>query len=63
VIIAEPGARLFFAGPRVIEQNLKIKIPPGLLSAEFHLEHGMVDMVVHRREMQPTLVRLLRLLG
>ena len=63
VIIAEPGARLFFAGPRVIEQNLKIKIPPGLLSAEFHLEHGMVDLVVHRRDLQPTLVRLLRLLA
>lgn len=63
VIIAEPGARLYFAGPRVIEQNLKIKVPPDLLSSEFHLQHGMVDLVVHRRDLPATLTRLLRLLS
>jgi len=63
IIIAEPGARLYFAGPRVIEQNLKIKVPPDLLSSEFHLQHGMVDMVVHRRDLSATLSRLLRLLS
>ena len=63
ILIAEPGVRLYFAGPRVIEQNLKIKIPPDLLSSEFHLQHGMVDMVVHRRDMPATLTRLLRLLS
>jgi acetyl-CoA carboxylase carboxyl transferase subunit beta len=62
VIIAEPGVRLYFAGPRVIEQNLKIKVPPDLLSSEFHLQHGMVDLVTHRRDVAATLTRLLRLM-
>jgi len=55
IIIAEPGALIGFAGPRVIEQNLRIKLPPGTHTAEFQLEHGMIDMVVNRRELRDTL--------
>jgi acetyl-CoA carboxylase carboxyl transferase subunit beta len=61
VIIAEQGALVGFAGPRVIEQITKQKLPPGAQRASFLLEHGMVDMVLHRRELRPTLARLLRL--
>jgi len=60
IMIAEQGALVGFAGPRVIEQNLKVKLPPGTHTAEFQLRHGMLDLVLHRREVQPTLVRLLR---
>jgi len=59
IMIAEQGALVGFAGPRVIEQSLKIKLPPGTHTAEFQLHHGMLDMVLHRRELQPTIVRLL----
>jgi acetyl-CoA carboxylase carboxyl transferase subunit beta len=62
VIIAEPGAFIGFAGPRVIEQTIKQKLPPGTASAETMLEHGMVDMVCTRAELRPTIARLLRLL-
>jgi acetyl-CoA carboxylase carboxyl transferase subunit beta len=62
VILAEQGALVGFAGPRVIEQAFKIKLPPGSHTAEFQLQHGMVDAVVNRRELRPLLVRLLRLL-
>jgi acetyl-CoA carboxylase carboxyl transferase subunit beta len=61
VILAEPGALIGFAGPRVIEQITKQKLPPGAQSAEFLLEHGMVDRVVHRAELRALLGRLLRL--
>ncbi|MGE3268624.1 MAG: acetyl-CoA carboxylase carboxyltransferase subunit beta, partial [Chloroflexota bacterium] len=61
VMIAEPGALVGFAGPRVIEQITKQKLPPGTQRAEFQLEHGMIDKVVHRRDLRPTLSRLLRL--
>jgi acetyl-CoA carboxylase carboxyl transferase subunit beta len=61
VIIAEEGALVGFAGPRVIEQITKQKLPPDAQRAAFLLEHGMVDIVVQRRELRPTLVRLLRL--
>jgi acetyl-CoA carboxylase carboxyl transferase subunit beta len=60
VLIAEPGALIGFAGPRVIEQITKQKLPPDAQRAEFLLHHGMVDMVVPRRELRPTLGRLLR---
>ncbi|MDR3494002.1 MAG: acetyl-CoA carboxylase, carboxyltransferase subunit beta [Ancalomicrobiaceae bacterium] len=60
--IAEPGALIGFAGPRVIEQTIREKLPPGFQRAEYLLEHGMVDMVVHRHEMRATLSRLCRLL-
>jgi acetyl-CoA carboxylase carboxyl transferase subunit beta len=61
VMLAEPGALVGFAGPRVIEQITKQKLPPGTQRAEFQLEHGMIDKVVHRRDLRPTLSRLLRL--
>ena len=61
VIIAEPGAMVGFAGARLIEQITKQKLPPGFQTAEFVLEHGMIDMVVHRRDLKATIGRLLRL--
>ncbi|MFG2192090.1 acetyl-CoA carboxylase, carboxyltransferase subunit beta [Streptomyces sp. NPDC048639] len=61
VIIAEPGARLGFAGPRVIEQTTGERLPEGFQTAEFLLEHGMVDDVVPRSALRPTLGRLLGL--
>jgi acetyl-CoA carboxylase carboxyl transferase subunit beta len=60
--VAEPGALIGFAGPRVIEQTIRQKLPAGFQRSEFLLEHGMLDMVVDRRELKPTLVRSLRLL-
>ncbi|UOM33402.1 acetyl-CoA carboxylase, carboxyltransferase subunit beta [Acuticoccus sp. I52.16.1] len=62
VHIAEPGALIGFAGPRVIEQTIREKLPEGFQRAEYLLDHGMVDMVVHRHEMKATLGRLLRVL-
>ena len=59
VILAEPKALIGFAGPRVIEQTIRQKLPKGFQRSEFLLEHGMVDMVVDRREMKETIVRLL----
>ncbi|MGP4000592.1 acetyl-CoA carboxylase, carboxyltransferase subunit beta [Streptomyces sp. 8N706] len=61
VIIAEPGARLGFAGPRVIEQTTGQRLPEGFQTAEFLLEHGMVDNVVPRSALRATLGRLLAL--
>ena len=57
--IAEPGALIGFAGPRVIEQTIRQKLPPGFQRSEFLLEHGMLDAVVHRRELKPFLSRAL----
>ena len=62
VQIAEPGALIGFAGARVIEQTIREKLPEGFQRAEYLLDHGMVDMVVHRHELRPTLARLCRLL-
>jgi acetyl-CoA carboxylase carboxyl transferase subunit beta len=59
VIIAEPKALIGFAGPRVIEQTIRQKLPKGFQRSEFLLEHGMVDMVVDRREMRENIIRLL----
>ncbi len=59
VNVAEPGALIGFAGPRVIEQTIKSELPKGFQRSEFLLEHGMVDVVVHRSEMKETLIRLL----
>ena len=61
VIIAEPGVNIGFAGRRVIEQAIRQKLPAHFQTAEFMLEHGMIDMVVARGELRPTLARLLRL--
>jgi acetyl-CoA carboxylase carboxyl transferase subunit beta len=62
VHLAEPGALIGFAGPRVIEQTIREKLPDGFQKAEYLKEHGMVDMVVHRRDLRATLARLCRLL-
>lgn len=59
VILAEPKALIGFAGPRVIEQTIRQKLPKGFQRSEFLLEHGMVDMVVDRREMRDTIIRTL----
>lgn len=59
VIIAEPGARIGFAGPRVIEQTVRETLPDGFQSSEFLLDHGALDMIVDRREMRDTLATLL----
>jgi acetyl-CoA carboxylase carboxyl transferase subunit beta len=58
--VAEPGALIGFAGPRVIEQTIRQKLPEGFQRSEFLVEHGMVDMVVDRRELKAVLVRALR---
>ncbi len=62
VHLAEPGALIGFAGPRVIEQTIREKLPEGFQRAEYLLEHGMVDMVVHRHDMRSTLSRLCHIL-
>ena len=62
VVIAEPGALIGFAGPRVIEQTVRQKLPEGFQRAEFLLEKGAVDMIVDRREMRDKLVRVLTML-
>jgi len=59
-ILAEPGAVIGFAGPRVIKQTLGQDLPAGFQTAEFLLEHGMVDSVVHRRDLKQTVGQLLR---
>ena len=63
VIMAEPKALIGFAGPRVIEQTIRQKLPKGFQRSEFLLEHGMIDLVVDRRELKGTIVRLLRFMG
>lgn len=62
IAIAEPGAIIGFAGQRVIEETIRETLPAGFQRAEYLLEHGMVDMVVHRRDLRDTIVRLLKLL-
>jgi acetyl-CoA carboxylase carboxyl transferase subunit beta len=61
--IAEPKALIGFAGPRVIEQTIRQKLPEGFQRSEFLLEHGMLDLIVDRREMKATLARALRFMG
>lgn len=60
--IAEPGALISFAGPRVIEQTIRQKLPKGFQRAEFLLDHGMVDMVVSRKELKKTIAQLIGLM-
>ena len=60
IIIAEPDALIGFAGPRVIEQTVREKLPEGFQKSEFLLEHGMIDKVVHRNELRSTLIRLIK---
>ena len=61
--IAEPKALIGFAGPRVIEQTIRQKLPDGFQRSEFLLEHGMLDSIVDRREMKATIARALRFMG
>jgi len=63
VILAEPKALIGFAGPRVIEQTLRQKLPEGFQRSEFLLEHGMVDAIVPRSELRKRLGQLVELLG
>ena len=57
--IAEPKAQVGFAGPRVIEDTVRVKLPAGFQRSEFLLEHGLIDMIVHRSEMKDKLFSLL----
>jgi acetyl-CoA carboxylase carboxyl transferase subunit beta len=59
VIMAEPRALIGFTGPRVIEQTIKAKLPPGFQSSEFLLSHGLIDMIVHRKVLKETLGKLI----
>ena len=62
VTIAEPGALIGFTGPRVIKQTIKQDLPKGFQTSEFNLEHGLIDLVVHRKELRPTILKLLHYL-
>jgi len=59
VIVAEPGALIGFAGPRTIAETIKIELPDGFQTAEFMLEHGFVDMIVHRKDLRSEIARLI----
>ena len=61
IILAEPKALIGFAGPRVIEQTIKQKLPEGFQSSEFLLEHGFIDKIVERKDMKTTIAKLVRL--
>ena len=58
-IIAEPRALIGFAGPRVIEQTIRQKLPADFQTSEFLLEHGLIDLVVQRKELKQVIVRLI----
>ena len=62
IAIAEPGCIIGFAGQRVIEQTIRENLPDGFQKAEYLLDHGMVDMVIHRHKLRETLIRVLKLL-
>ena len=62
IILAEPRAIIGFAGARVIEQTIKQKLPEGFQRSEYLLEHGMIDMIVERKEMKRVLGKLLAML-
>ena len=63
IVLAEPGARLGFAGPRVIRQTIRQQIPPRFQLSESLLKHGIVDLVVERAKIRDTLIRILKLLS
>lgn len=63
IIFAEPGALIGFAGPRVIEQTIRQKLPDGFQRAEFLLNHGLIDQVVHRKDLKNTVNKVLSLLS
>jgi acetyl-CoA carboxylase carboxyl transferase subunit beta len=58
-LIAEPGALIGFAGPRTIAETIKVELPEGFQKAEFMLEHGFVDMIVHRKDLRSEIARLI----
>jgi acetyl-CoA carboxylase carboxyl transferase subunit beta len=62
IIVAEPGALIGFTGPRVIEQTIGEKLPPGFQRSEFMLEHGMIDLLVSRKELRNTLIKILKII-
>ena len=59
LIIAEPKALIGFTGPRVIEQTIRQRLPPGFQKSEFLLEHGLIDMIVHRKNLKETISKIL----
>ena len=59
VTIAEPGALIGFTGPRVIKQTIKQDLPKGFQTSEFNLKHGLIDMVIHRKDLKNALVKLI----
>jgi len=59
IIIAEPGAMIGFAGPRTIAQTIKVELPEGFQTAEFMLQHGFIDMIVHRKDQRSEIARLI----
>jgi len=59
IIVAEPKSLIGFAGPRVIEQTIKQQLPAGFQRAEFMLDHGMIDMIIPRKDMRATLGKVL----
>jgi acetyl-CoA carboxylase carboxyl transferase subunit beta len=63
VIVAEPKALIGFTGPRVIEQTIRQKLPEGFQRSEFLLEHGLIDLIIHRKEMKTILAKLIDYLG
>ena len=63
IILSEPKALIGFAGPRVIEDTIKQKLPEGFQRAEFLMEHGFIDMIVDRENLRPTMIRILSLFG
>ncbi|MDD5423864.1 MAG: acetyl-CoA carboxylase, carboxyltransferase subunit beta [Candidatus Omnitrophica bacterium] len=62
VIVAEPKALIGFTGPRVIEQTIRQKLPPGFQRSEFLLEHGLLDMIMHRKSLKPGIAQLIEYL-
>ncbi|MCD6080325.1 MAG: acetyl-CoA carboxylase carboxyltransferase subunit beta [Candidatus Omnitrophica bacterium] len=63
ILIAEPRALIGFTGPRVIEQTIRQKLPPGFQTSEFLLQHGLIDMIVHRKKLKDTLALLIEFLS
>jgi acetyl-CoA carboxylase carboxyl transferase subunit beta len=63
VIIAEPKALIGFAGPRTIYETIKVELPEGFQKSEFLLEHGFIDMIVHRKDLRSEIGRLIDYLG
>jgi acetyl-CoA carboxylase carboxyl transferase subunit beta len=59
VIIAEPGAQIGFAGPRTIAETIKVELPDGFQTSEFMLEHGFIDMIVHRKDLRSEIARII----